>query len=165
MAAVVIQQNNAPQRVPWNNTFLDMCGSPGGCGTCMYVFFCPNCAAGDVARYAGRSYCMSCCVMPAFAAPGVPCFWACDRDAFVARYGINENPGCAPHCVKLYFCPCCSLIQTLNHAAAQIQKGTAPNQGNGGQTIVVVAQAPQQPQMVAAPVAYTGAPAAYAGSA
>jgi len=59
--------------------------------TCCYVTFCPCCAAGNVATAAKRDYCMSCCIIGAF----VPCIWpcwiACDRQALVDQYNIQDE--------------------------------------------------------------------------
>ena len=56
------------------------CGEPGGCSTCCYVFCCVCCAAGDVAKAAGRDFCMTCFVVPVLLGPIMPCWLSCDRE-------------------------------------------------------------------------------------
>jgi len=47
--------------------------------------FCPPCAAGEIARAAGRDYCLSCCVC------ALCCCWhAADRAALARRFGIDD---------------------------------------------------------------------------
>lgn len=56
----------------------------------MYVMCCPCCAAGDIARAAGRDYCMSCFVIPFCLGFIQPCWWSYDRQALAARLGIED---------------------------------------------------------------------------
>jgi hypothetical protein len=97
-----------------------------GCSACAYSYFCSTCAAGEVARYAGRDYCVSCFVWPVFFGPFAACCWACDRAAFVQRYNIADGRDCMSHCCLMCFCTVCALSQMLNHAmAAKIKQGSA----------------------------------------
>lgn len=138
MASVIVVQSGT-QQVEWNNTLCDCCGSPGGCGTCCYVWCCTCCAAGDVAKAAGRDYCMSCCIIPGFVGCIAPCWWTGDRQALTQKLNIRDTYGyftvCCMFCAGSYCClPCCLLTQELNHIKAN--EGKAAASGGGG-TIVV----------------------------
>lgn len=56
----------------------------------MYVMCCPCCAAGDIARAAGRDYCMSCFVIPFCLGFIQPCWWSYDRQALASRLGLED---------------------------------------------------------------------------
>lgn len=147
--AVVINTNAAPGgTTPWNNQMFDLFGQPGGPGNCLYVYFCTYCAAGDVARYAGRDYFMSCCIIPAVTGFAC-CWWACDRQAFIARYRIADSTDFFSSCLLVSFCTFCALTQALNHARAMELKGQSPG-GAVNQTVIVVG-APAPVAMVMAP--------------
>lgn len=124
--------NNQAAKVGWNNTCGDCCGAPGGCGTCMYVAFCPWCAAGEVATAAGRDYCCSCMVA---AIPFVgwlirPIWWSGDRAALAKKYNVQDPyEGCSACVLMALPCYHCLLIQELNHIkAVELRGGLAPAQ-------------------------------------
>jgi len=84
------------------------------------VFCCPCCAAGDIAKAAGRDYCMSCCIIPHFVGCIAPCWWASDRQALTQRYNIDDKfSWCVACCMFTVGCPCClpccMMAQELNH--------------------------------------------------
>lgn len=97
----------------WASGFCDCCSS-GAC-TCLYAAVCPCCAAGDVARGAGRDYCMSCCLIPAICPCLVPCQLNADRAALAARHNIDDPCGGFFGCfIFLIGFHVCALTQELS---------------------------------------------------
>lgn len=97
----------------WASEFCD-CFNAGVC-TCLYASFCPICAAGDVARGAGRDFCVSCCLIPILCPCLVPCQWNADRAALAARHNIDDPCGGCCGCFRfLLGCYVCALTQELN---------------------------------------------------
>jgi Cys-rich protein (TIGR01571 family) len=98
----------------WATEAFDPCGSPGGMSTCCYVTFCPFCAAGEIAKSVGRSYCATCCLFPLLCNICVPCRLQWDREAFAKAHGIIDPfHGFSGLC---FGCGCglCLLCQEIN---------------------------------------------------
>jgi hypothetical protein len=89
----------SPPKKKWAHDVCSCFDFPGGCGTACFVLFCTPCAAGEVARASGRSYCMSCLVIPfviPFCAPGC---YSSDREALAKAYGIEDQLGWLVSCL------------------------------------------------------------------
>lgn len=99
----------------WQSDLFDMTGAPGGKDRCVYTHLCFPCAAGDVARRTGGSYCLDCAIggtlgmVYAFAG----CLWGATRTQLRLQHNI---PGSTleDFCVTTLL-PCCYLSQALNH--------------------------------------------------
>ena len=113
--------------------------------TCLYVWFCGCCAAGDVAQAAGKDYCCTCCVIPFFCPCITPCYLNGDRAALAARYNINDPLGGCNACCLFYLgCGMCLLVQELAEIEYQKTKG--------GSTSVTVTNVTAPPQQAMAPM-------------
>ena len=113
-----------------SNTFLSFLHS---------VSFCFCCATGDVATAAGKDYCCTCCLVPAFLPCIMPCYLNGDRAALAMRYNIADPlGGCGACCAFYAGCSTCLIVQEL--VEIEYQK----RQGGQNQTVVIT----QQPQMV-----------------
>lgn len=103
------------------------------------VSFCFCCATGDVATAAGKDYCCTCCLVPAFLPCIMPCYLNGDRAALAMRYNIADPlGGCGACCAFYAGCSTCLIVQEL--VEIEYQK----RQGGQNQTVVIT----QQPQMV-----------------
>jgi len=73
---------------------------------------------------------MTCCVIPFFVGPIMPCWLNCDRQAFATKYGIEDPYGGMTGCL-LFCCGCtlCMLCQELNTVKAFEAKGITANTG------------------------------------
>ena len=92
------------------------------------VCCCPCCAAGDIAKAAGRDYCMTCCIIPYFVPCILPCWWASDRSALVEKYNIRDTYGWCTVCCMFALgneccLPCCLFAQELNHVKVRVSRG------------------------------------------
>lgn len=158
MAVVVTQTTQQRQ---WATSLCDCCGAPMGCGGCCYVMFCSCCAAGDIAKAAGRDYCMSCFIIPFCVGIIAPCWWSYDRQALAQRLNIVD-PFSGSACL-MFMCGCgsCLMCQELNTVRKYTLDGTLNGAMGATTTTVIMAASPQPVVMQQAAPVY-GAPAGYA---
>lgn len=80
--------------------------------------FCSCCAAGDIAKAAGRDYCMSCCIIPFCVGIIAPCWWSYDRQALAQRLNIVDpfsgSGECASIVINCYQCLSCSCSRSCS---------------------------------------------------
>jgi hypothetical protein len=88
----------APKKA-WAHDVCSCCDFPGGCETACFVLFCTPCAAGQIARAAGRSYFVSCCLVPFVIPICAPGCYASDREALSKAYGIDDQMGWLVSCL------------------------------------------------------------------
>ena len=62
-----------------------------GCTTRRHLSPRPSRAAGEVAKAAGRDYCMTCCVVPFFLGFMWPCWRGCEREALTKAHNIDDG--------------------------------------------------------------------------
>ena len=112
------QQGYIPQsglkRRGWTYGLCDPCPAGVGCGNFCCAFLFPFCAAGSVAEAAGKSYCVSCFVIPQFLPCCIPCFWNSDRSALAKSLSIEDDMDSCNACVCMTVCPILMLTQELN---------------------------------------------------
>ena len=99
MATIVMAGGQGPMK-RWDASCFDCC-SAGIC-TCLYVAYCPCCAAGDVATAAGKDYCCTCCLVPVLLPCLLPCQLNSDRAALALRYNIDDDLGGCCSCMLFY---------------------------------------------------------------
>ena len=139
-------------------------GLATGCESCCFSLWCHPCASGSVASAAGRDYCVSCCLIPAFVPCYAPCHIACaDRSALAAKYGVEDDiAGCAA-CAFYTFVPCgavCIVAQELNEIKLSQPLGAQyvfVTQQQQQTAMMMQPQAPPQMQMMSPPPGYPAA--------
>jgi Cys-rich protein (TIGR01571 family) len=103
----------------WTKGICECCDD--GIGTFCYAYFCPYCAAGDVAQFLGDGYFYTCCCI------FTPCFFGvhhvcANRDSLARMYGIHDElKGCCG-CLVFSCVPCMGtlmLTQELNEIKAK----------------------------------------------
>ena len=146
--AIVIQ-NNGPTARSWASTLCEWCAPPGGCSNCLVGSCCPCCAAGEIAKAAGKDYCMSCFIVPSCLPCLAPCVWAWDREAFAKKFGIPDE-SCVMNCCLFMFCTGCMLCQERN-TLIRFQTDGVLQQVNNPQSTVILVTPGQQQMMGAAP--------------
>jgi hypothetical protein len=135
---------------PWVTGPCDPCGGPDGCNTCCYVTFCTPCAAGDVAKAAGRDYCCSCFIIPVLLPCLAPGHYATDRAELVRKWGIPDDLGCLGSCLCFWLgFGQCLLCQSVTFLKANGWYGGYGAAVGGATTTVIL---PAQQVMYAAPV-------------